>query len=260
MLELDLGWLLKVIECGLRLVECKEGEKEWLYAQDVRMAIGRKGLIGNPVKDLKLEDGEKAIRSYLGYGIADEEPEGERVDLRELRNVLGVRLLRLVDEFEGLCGVVLDADARRYYESVVFEQSVVRTFPGALHDMEEAGKCFALERYSACGFHLMRVLEWGIFYAGGKLVKQHSGKEKPEEFGKMMWGDMIKDMKNELKSVVDSGTKEALGRIVKILAALNKPWRIDTMHVTEAGEWTMGEAETAFVATRHVMKYIAEKL
>ncbi|HWN42015.1 MAG TPA: hypothetical protein VNW71_07310, partial [Thermoanaerobaculia bacterium] len=49
---------------------------------------------------------------------------------------------------------------RRYYEGRhQFGEGVAAAFPSAVIDIEEAGKCYALSRYTACVFHLMRVME-----------------------------------------------------------------------------------------------------
>jgi hypothetical protein len=44
----------------------------------------------------------------------------------------------------------------------LFDAKVFSDFPSASFDFDEAGKSFALGRYTACVFHLMRVLEIGI--------------------------------------------------------------------------------------------------
>ena len=41
-------------------------------------------------------------------------------------------------------------------------RDVVKKFPSAEEEFREAGNCFAFERYTACVFHLMRVLEYGL--------------------------------------------------------------------------------------------------
>jgi hypothetical protein len=41
-------------------------------------------------------------------------------------------------------------------------RDVSKKFPPAEEEFREAGNCFAFERYTACVFHLMRVLEYGL--------------------------------------------------------------------------------------------------
>lgn len=49
-----------------------------------------------------------------------------------------------------------------YSEPDLFGELVGTQFPSSRPDIEEAGKCLALNRATACVFHLMRVLEAGI--------------------------------------------------------------------------------------------------
>jgi hypothetical protein len=48
---------------------------------------------------------------------------------------------------------------RAFYESVRMEESAAIAFPSSVRDIREAGKCFALDRTTACVLHLMRALE-----------------------------------------------------------------------------------------------------
>jgi hypothetical protein len=43
-----------------------------------------------------------------------------------------------------------------------FSRAVRENFPSAVEDMDEASQCFALNRYTACVFHLMRIMEAGL--------------------------------------------------------------------------------------------------
>jgi hypothetical protein len=51
-----------------------------------------------------------------------------------------------------------------------FGQNVVNAFPSAVLDMREASNCYALERWPACVFHLMRVLEFGLTAMADKFA------------------------------------------------------------------------------------------
>lgn len=50
-----------------------------------------------------------------------------------------------------------------------FGDKVAEKFPKATEDVQEAHRCFALGRYTACVFHLMRVMELGVQSLGKKL-------------------------------------------------------------------------------------------
>ena len=70
---------------------------------------------------------------------------------------------RLGDELDGTLFLAVDSRHVQYYQT--FEkgwETVFANFPSSIPDIEEASKCFALNRYTACVFHLMRVAEAGL--------------------------------------------------------------------------------------------------
>jgi hypothetical protein len=54
------------------------------------------------------------------------------------------------------------SDSALFRNEQPFGNAVWNAFPSAIDDSIEAGKCIALERYTAAVFHLMRVLEAGL--------------------------------------------------------------------------------------------------
>jgi hypothetical protein len=55
-------------------------------------------------------------------------------------------------------------ERRPYYEqrTPLFGSEVAAIFPSATNDISAAGRCLALDEWTACVFHLMRVLEIGL--------------------------------------------------------------------------------------------------
>lgn len=69
---------------------------------------------------------------------------------------------RLKDELQEHCFLKIDPDAAdRYLLPTKTWERVIERF-GVHFDVEEASKCFALGRYTACVFHLMRVVETAV--------------------------------------------------------------------------------------------------
>ncbi len=58
------------------------------------------------------------------------------------------------------------ADAEYYEHPFATWTGVSKWIPDAMQDIEEAGKSFALERYGAAVFHLMRIAEYGAIELG----------------------------------------------------------------------------------------------
>ena len=71
---------------------------------------------------------------------------------------------RMLEVFEERLFLTLSPDAERYYSQPepLFGSVVDNAFPSTADDIAEAGKCFALGRYTAAVFHLMRTLEVGL--------------------------------------------------------------------------------------------------
>jgi hypothetical protein len=86
-----------------------------------------------------------------------------KVHLRELHNDI------LLDLSSALF-LFVNAEHSRYYTNPLGEwTSVVVKFPSTVNDIEEASKCFALNRWTATVFHLMRVMEVGLRFLGTSL-------------------------------------------------------------------------------------------
>jgi hypothetical protein len=92
--------------------------------------------------------------------------------LDELRN-------RIRDELDTVLFLELDQRHRNYYEDPLSRWSeVIERFPGISFDVEEAGKTRAMERYTSCVFHLMRVAEAGVIelqcFWGSRTIRRTS--------------------------------------------------------------------------------------
>ena len=118
-------------------------------------------------------------------------------------------------------------------------------FPDAIDDMNEAAKCFAFERPTACIFHLMRVTEYGINeIADFLLMEDHSP----------TWEPIIRKIDAELKLDYKDrkfkGNQDVLANMSTHLHAVKVAWRNKTMHVEKE----------IYDATCGLMRYLAENL
>ena len=75
------------------------------------------------------------------------------------RDVMEVQI-RMIDELNARMILAVLPSRTNYYESKqpLFGEDVANNFPSTAYDIVEAGKCFALDRSTACVFHLMRAL------------------------------------------------------------------------------------------------------
>jgi hypothetical protein len=160
---------------------------------------------------------------------------------------------RIWDELEARKFLALSAENEKYYDDCGFSQVVAERFPEASFDANEAGKCLALERPTACAYHLMRVTEFGLQQVGKKLGMKD---ERPN------WDPIIRKIDSELKKDYKDrefrGMADFLANSSAHLNAVKLAWRNRVMHVDR--KHTMEEAKEIYNATCGLMRYIAENL
>lgn len=107
----------------------------------------------------------------------------------------------------------------------LFGRDVMLKFTSMSCDIEEAGTCFAVARYTACVFHLMRVMEMAVQEFGGKLgVSLAIEKE---------WQTIIGNIRTELNNKFPKHKDPDRIKFESILAHLESvkiAWRNPTMH------------------------------
>jgi hypothetical protein len=116
------------------------------YNEELREQLNKLGLRGAEIAAQRLSK------------MLELNPEPDAAMLREnMEDVVS----QVENELAAVFFLHLSLDERRFYESAqpLFGVQVTEHFPSATYDIEEAGKCFALNRYTACVFHLMRALE-----------------------------------------------------------------------------------------------------
>jgi len=126
-------------------------------------------------------------------------------------------------------------------------ESVTTRFPQLAEDIEEAQKCFALSRPTACVFHLMRVMEVGNQELGSAL-----GVMFPED---KVWFTIADEADKALKklprnTVAEKGRCDDLALALVHLNGVRVSWRNKTMHPKET--YTLEQAEDLL---RHVRTF-----
>jgi hypothetical protein len=130
----------------------------------------------------------------------------------------------------------------QYQNPIPFGEAVAEAFPSSLSDSVEAAKCLAVDRATACVFHLMRVMEVGL-----KAVAKALGVPYISE-----WGRCIGEMeKVQPKSAFFTDA-------VAHLRTVKNAWRNPTMHIER--QYSDREAETIFRAVEAFMLHLATKL
>jgi hypothetical protein len=170
---------------------------------------------------------------------------------------------RIRDELEDLKFFSIEKEKNKYFYDMKksFGEKIYRKFVRARFEIDEAGKCLALGRPTACVFHLMRTTEIAI--NATRLCLNIPDPLKPAERN---WGYILKKFDDEIKER-DAGTskswknkkdKELFREFHGSLDVVRNLWRNNTMHVEI--KYTDDEAEHILYAVRALMTKIASRL
>jgi hypothetical protein len=114
-------------------------------------------------------------------------------------------------------------------------------------DAEEAGKCYALERPTACVFHLMRIVEVGVQEFGLKVGYTLA----PDK----VWDTILIEIKKAISGLAPSKQKDDYEGLVPYLDSVRRVWRNNVMHPKD--EYTQEQAGEILLATRAFMEHLA---
>lgn len=150
---------------------------------------------------------------------------------------------------------IANTKADYYYNDEIFGQAVMNRFPKAIEDIQEAAKCFALGRSTACVFHLMRAMELATQYLGKRLGLSFVTEKN--------WANILDQVDKAIKAlpVKNSRQKAKRNRLSEASAHLRMvkdAWRNDVMHPKET--YTEEEAERVFRNVKDFMVHLATKL
>lgn len=172
------------------------------------------------------------------------------------KDILG----RVGDEFASRIVLIMPPEKIGHYEPAKppFGQDVQNKFPSSIFEIDEAGKCYALNRHTAAVFHLMRTMETGI-----RAVARCLGIPDPVKPGERNWGFIIKEMKagidargrGSTRPWSDPADKQFFEDMYVSLDGVRNVWRNATMHVEKT--YTDDEAEHIYGAVRGFMKKLA---
>jgi hypothetical protein len=166
----------------------------------------------------------------------------------------------LVKAFHSDCekhtSLIVHPDRVKFFEQVepLFGNAVSLKFGKIATDIAEAGKCYALERPTACVFHLMRVAEFAVKRLGKKLRVEI-------EVEKETWYQITVHI-NKKVDALPNGTasqqrrKQALAAAAAHLNSVRIATRNDVMH--PKATYTDEEALTVLEATKALMQQMVK--
>jgi HEPN domain-containing protein len=178
---------------------------------------------------------------------------------RLIEDLYGVRD-RIEDELKHRHFYYVDPEHFKYFREAqeILSQEALRAFPSACRDVEEASKCFALGRYTACVFHAMRVMEHGMNALAlelGLLQPYRTWDKKIEKMVAVLVDELRKPYS---PTSVLAGRLEFFKQATERLTAVQHALRNETMHARSY--YGREDAEDVYRSTLRLMEKLAEKL
>jgi hypothetical protein len=180
-------------------------------------------------------------------------------DLAELISTLMEALEDELEEKKIFCisskGAELYADPLHWFT----ETSI--SFPSAVRDIEEACRCFALERYTACVYHSMGILQIGLF-----ALARDVGITLKFPIELADWGDIIRKIEEKITPYAalprGDSQRERYDHLYAGAAShfryLKDGWRNHVAHMREV--YDRDKANTALTHVRDFMESLSTRL
>lgn len=183
------------------------------------------------------------------------------------RRLIALKVALSRDLEEHLFMYFPSGQVKYYQQEKLFGPEVFESFPGASHDVTEAGNCYALERYTACVFHCMRVLEKGLHALVRDLNANHSANIVfNKEIESVNWGNIIEKTEAEIRRLIAPNAQPRMphddlqffSQTVIEFVYFKSAWRDDVSHSRSNYDDT--EALTVLNHVEAFMRKIAAKL
>lgn len=247
--------LISITNCIILLDDGIGDEEQWKTNPEIRNGVLQK------LKTIESESEALELKMTAIYARRIAAEAGQITALK-LKGMAVHLVDRFDDELAGVQFFSVKPERLKFYENTTLAgEDFKRVFPRANVELIEAGNCFALDRYTACVFHLMRALEIALVALESKL-----GIPRPVDGPDKTWGrtlgrirGKITDDKNPpLPNWTDN--KPFYDKAYGFLAAIKVPLRDDTMHVesTYNEESADGVFQVVTVALRHFSAKLSE--
>lgn len=206
------------------------------------------------------EIGARAASVAINRAQADMKESGLR--RADVTTWLAEIISRFEDELAGIEFFLIEDKHKRHLhpKNRSSSSAVALQFPSeAAFELDEAAKCLAFGRYTACVFHLMRTMEVGI-----KAISRCLEIPDPARPADRNWKfilDRIKgamDKKWPIAANRMSGDGATLESLYASLDAVRSPWRNATMHVDN--KYTEEEAEHILTVVTGFMTKVAFRM
>lgn len=152
--------------------------------------------------------------------------------------------------------VFLRMESPQYYgKSPQFAQLVTEIYPEVAYDVVEAGNCLAMDRGTACVFHLTRIMEFGLQKIGQRL--------KIEKMQNKSWQQVLNHISTSVSRMPESTPvlrkkKESYNEMIALFEAVKTAW--GDAEIEPKPVYSTKEAETLLCAVNKFMVQVASVL
>lgn len=164
---------------------------------------------------------------------------------------------RIEDELRGCFFLEINANQVKFYEPIepLFGTPVDDAFPSASPEIEEAGRCLAVGRYSAAVFHLMRTLEVGLNSLAAAMSVP---------FRDANWQTIIEQIQSKIRGMSKNDgpdwkvDEQFYSEAAVHFRVLKNAWRNYAMHLHE--RYDEERAHDIWNSVRGFMRHLAGRL
>jgi len=137
---------------------------------------------------------------------------------------------------------------------------VAKKFERAVPDIIEAGNCYSLERPTACVFHLMRVIPYGMAVLAKKLKVKYSAPIETLEWGIIIppIDKAVRELQQQPRSKKRAENQKYYSEIVSHLYFCKDAWRNHVSHGRDS--YDMPKAKSVMDHVCLVMSLLADRM
>jgi HEPN domain-containing protein len=166
-----------------------------------------------------------------------------------------------INEIEGIVFGFLPRDHGKYFnQNALFGSEVNDKFKNAVYDIKEAGNCYAHGTYTACVFHLMRVLEIALHKLATDL-----GVTFPATLELENWQNIIEKIESEItarekrlpKGTAKSEEMQHYSEAAKEFRYFKNAWRNHVSH--SRVDYEIHDATKIMEHVRDFMQHLASR-
>ena len=218
-----------------------------------KLTKGNPGILREQLTDLGLTVSAKAADKLI-------EADQKGLPIPQYRMLLAHIRMSIQSELEGTCLLHVPFNVQSYFNGKeLFGADVARTFPSSTLDIEEAGKCFALERYTSSVFHLMRVMEVIVRALGLSLCDPSIDPKKNPTLESILHrcDDELKQPANK-RTPTWQKDDQFFSDATANLRSVKVAWRNPTMHVEI--DYDEDKARDVYNAVRGFVRHMATRM